>query len=366
MRYLFPLSPYNQQRQFEKPAWVYPCHLAAYATYLRNEGHEVVWDSNDDDEVDAVFHEQIERKVIENDFQIDVPFERLPFPDRKFTDAKNPRWQKYGNYRCHPATHMMVSNLCWYGLCSFCVDTFKLENGEKRGVRSVDHVMEEIDDLIENGYKEVFDDSGTFPVGIWLEEFHRKMKIRKKHIRIGVNMKPIKMDYKLLADSGVGFTLVGIESANQYTVDKIKKGQKSEDIIPIMKSMSDAGLKPHVTFMTTFPWESEEEEKKTIELAHHLLRKGYAKTLQVSIYSPPRTKPGDTSIGHKRVPLYYDVYKHPEFWYHKIKDMSDFVEFKYMLRGGRLVFEEHWRKKCHALQLKYNSFVSSVRNRLKY
>src|SRR3990167_1984920 len=46
MRYLFPLSPYNQQRQFEKPVWVYPCHLAAYATYLRNEGHEVVWDES--------------------------------------------------------------------------------------------------------------------------------------------------------------------------------------------------------------------------------------------------------------------------------------------------------------------------------
>ena len=41
MRYLFPLSPYNQQRQFEKPVWVYPAHLAMYATYLRNQGHEV-------------------------------------------------------------------------------------------------------------------------------------------------------------------------------------------------------------------------------------------------------------------------------------------------------------------------------------
>ncbi len=43
MRYLFPLSPYNQQRQFQKPVWVYPCHLAAYATYLRNDGHHVQW-----------------------------------------------------------------------------------------------------------------------------------------------------------------------------------------------------------------------------------------------------------------------------------------------------------------------------------
>ena len=46
MRYLFPLSPYNQQRQYQKPVWVYPAHLAMYATYLRNEGHGVDWNAD--------------------------------------------------------------------------------------------------------------------------------------------------------------------------------------------------------------------------------------------------------------------------------------------------------------------------------
>ena len=46
MRYLFPLNPYNQQRQFEKPVWVYPAHLAMYATYLRDQGHEVIWNAD--------------------------------------------------------------------------------------------------------------------------------------------------------------------------------------------------------------------------------------------------------------------------------------------------------------------------------
>src|SRR3972149_4542268 len=98
MRYLFPLNPYNQQRQFEKPVWVYPAHIAMYATYLRNEGHEVIWNSDYRDTI-----EPGEGKVIINDFQIDIPFKDLPYPDRKFTDAKNPRWQSYGNYKFHPA-----------------------------------------------------------------------------------------------------------------------------------------------------------------------------------------------------------------------------------------------------------------------
>jgi len=254
-----------------------------YATYLRNQGHEVVWDYSQDNMkyFDAFLRDN--PNVIKDDYQIDVPFTDLPYPDRILTDGMNPRWQSYGNYKFHPATHMMASNLCWYGKCTFCIDTEKLKT-EVRGLRSVDHVMQEIDELISMGYKEVFDDSGTFPCGDWLKEFCRQMQSRKSYIRIGCNMKPIKLDYQMMADSGFRFILVGIESANQKTVDRIKKGQRSEDIIPIIKSMSDAGLEPHTTWMTGYPWESEEDERKTISLCGYLLRKGYSKTAQASVY----------------------------------------------------------------------------------
>lgn len=294
-----------------------------------------------------------EFELIENDFQINYPFERLPFPDRKFTDAKNPRWQSYGNYKFHPATHMMASNLCWYGKCTFCIDTKKLQDGEKRGIRSVDHVMEEIDDLIKNGYKEVFDDSGTFPVGEWLTEFCLKMKMfgpdgnrRCDMIKIGCNMKPVKLDYKMMAQAGFRFILVGIESANQITLDKLKKGQEANRAIEYIKSMSDAGLEPHGTFMTGYPWEEEKDEKRTIELCHYLLKKGYLKTAQASVYSAPRTRPDQNSKGHEYLPKFYDVYKSPEFLYHKIKDIKRFEDFTYLLRGTRLVIEEKVRKLC--------------------
>mgnify|MGYP001583304561 CR=1 FL=1 len=341
MRILFPLSPYNQQRQFEKPAWVFPAHIAMYATYLRNKGHDVLWNSKANYNLPEG---SVINDIIKDDFQIDVPFDQLPYPDRIFTDAKNPRWQSYGNYKLHPATHMMVSNLCWYGQCTFCIDTYKLEHGEKRGVRSVDHVMEEIDDLIAQGYREVFDDSGTFPVGKWLEEFCQKMETRKKKITIGCNMKPVKLDYKMMANAGFRFILVGIESANQETVNRIKKGQRSEDVIPIIKSMSDAGLEPHLTSMFGYEWESHEDAMKTVELVHYLLKKGYAKTAQASVYSPPRTKPDPASPGHKYVPMIYDAYRSPQFWFHKLIDIKRLEDVTYLLRGARLVIEEKLRK----------------------
>ena len=335
MRVFFPLYPYNQQRQYEKPVWVYPAHLAMYATYLHQHGHEVHWGKDDGGSYD---------KVVRDDFQIDIPFEELPYPNRILTDAIHPRWQSYGNYKLHPATHMMASNLCWYGKCTFCIDTYKLEHGEKRGLRSVNHVMEEIDDLIAHGYREVFDDSGTFPVGAWLEEFCKHMQSRKRQITIGCNMKPVTLDYQMMGDAGFRFILVGIESANQHTLDRIKKGQRSEDIVPIIKSMNDAGLEVHLTSMFGYEEETHEDAMRTVHLVHYLLKKGYAKTAQASVFSPPRTKPDPNSSGHRYISMIYNAYKSPEFWWRKLTDIKRVEDATYLLRGARLVIEEKMRK----------------------
>lgn len=331
MKYLFPLNPWNQQRQFQKPVWVYPAHLAMYATYLRDKGHDVEWGG------DLIKWDANLERLIQNDFQIDVPFDELPFPDRVFTDGKNPRWQSYGNYKYHPATHMMASNLCWWGKCTFCVDTAKLQAGEKRGLRSVDHVLVEIDDLIKSGYKEVFDDSGTFPIGDWLELFCRKMIMsgRNKKIILGCNMKPIServVPFKLMREAGFRFMLVGVESANQHTIDRIKKGQESDKVIENMKAMNDAGLEVHLTSMFGYEWETHEDAMRTVNEIHFLLKKGYVKTAQASVFMPPRTAPDPNSPHQKYVQMVYDVYKSPRYWWQKIKDIRGINDLTYLLK----------------------------------
>ena len=329
-QYNFILSQYNQQRQFQKPVWVYPCHLAAYATYLRDKGHYVVWDWRGGTRFEGDFY-------IENDFQIDVPFEKLPFPDRTLTDAKHKRWQSYGNYKFHPATHMMASNLCWWGKCTFCVDTAKLQAGEKRGLRSVDHVLDEIDDLIRLGFKEVFDDSGTFPIGEWLQEFCTKMikSGRNKKIIWGCNMKPIAekvVPFKLMKEAGCRFMLVGVESANQATIDKIRKGQESNNVVRNMKAMNDAGLEVHLTSMFGYPWETHEDNMKTVNEIHYLLRKGYVKTAQASVFMPPRTAPPASCDAQKYIKMVYDIYKDPRYWLRKVMDIRRLEDITYLLK----------------------------------
>ena len=98
--------------------------------------------------------------------------------------------------------------------------------------------------------------------------------------------------------------------------------------------------------MFGYEWEDHEDAMRTVKLVHYLLKKGYVKTAQASVYSPPRTKPDPDSKGHRYVPMIYEAYKSPEFWFRKLSDIKRFEDFTYLLRGGRLVFEENWRKLC--------------------
>ena len=346
MRVLFTDSRYHSQRQWEKPVDIYPAHLAMFATLLRNQGHDVTWFGTDDGSYD---------RVITSDAQIDVEFDQLPIPDRVWTNAMNPKYLSYGNYKFFPGSHYLSSNLCWWAGergCTFCSDSQRIIDGEPRRVRSVDHVLSEIDDCIRLKFRELFDDAGTIPLGKWIHELCDKMisSGRNQEIVLGCNLKPLKLDYyPKMRKAGFRFILVGIESANQVTIDRIQKGQKSEDIIPIFKSMADAGLEPHLTTMFGYEWETHEDAMRTVELVHFLLKKGYAKTAQASVYSPPRTAPDPASPGHKYIPKVYEAYRSPEFWLRKIQDLRKWEDVTYLVRGARLVAEENLRKMKYAL-----------------
>lgn len=340
MRILFKDSRYHGQRQYEKPVDIYPAHLAMYCEYLRKEGHEVVWFGKDDGSFD---------KIIDSDLQIPIDFEKLPIPDRIFTNSMNPKYLSYGNYKYSKGSHYLSSNLCWWAGekgCIFCVDSKRIIEGEHRGVRSVDHVISEIEDCVRIKHNELFDDAGTIPVGKWLEDFCKAMVKTglNKKIKIGCNLKPLHLDFKMMKEAGFRFILVGVESANQKTLDTIKKGQHQPNVEKNLKAMSDAGLEPHLTSMFGYEWENHEDAMRTVRFIHRMLKKGYVKTAQASVYSPPRTQPDPNSKGHKYIPMIYDAYKSPSFWYHKIKDIRCIEDVSYMLRGARLVAEEKVRK----------------------
>lgn len=239
----------------------------------------------------------VSKKSISPDLNPKHPnLDKLPLIDRKLT-----KWHLYsqdnGNFKRTPATYTMFGRDCWWrkdGGCTFCSWTTIFP---RFSLRSVENCLEEVNQLINLGVKEIFDDTGTFPAGKWLQDFCKGMikKGYNKKISIGCNLRfgTLKeQDYHLMQKAGFRFLLFGLESANQKTVDKLNKGTKLDKIekeLEIIKKIG--GLEPHITCMIGYPWESKKDAQNTVNLVKNFFKKGLISSLQATIIMPyPGTK----------------------------------------------------------------------------
>jgi hypothetical protein len=104
-----------------------------------------------------------------------------------------------------------------------------------------------------------------------------------------------------------------------------------------MKAMNDAGLEVHLTSMFGYPWETHEDAMRTVNEIHYLLRKGYVKTAQASVYMPPRTAPPANADAQKYIQKVYDIYKDPRYWFRKVLDLKRWEDAAYLLKRLPLV-----------------------------
>ncbi len=294
----------------------------------------------------------------------------LPAIDRDLTN-----WRLYafnnGNYKETPGTYTMVGRDCWYHQCTFCSWTTLFPFFNKK---SPSLLLDEIGMLIEKyGVKEIMDDTGTFPIGDWLKEFCEGMIKRgyNKKVNIDCNMRLGKAlsfeDMKLMKKAGFRLILVGIESANQNTLDRVKKGETIDEMIANVKLIRKAGLYPHITIMFGYPWETEEEALNTLKLGQYLLIKNYAYTMQATVVIPYPGTPlyeecksngwlltddwdrfdmrepvMKTPMGNEKlmklVQGLYSVSFNPEFLARKLVSIRDLEDVKYFIRAGKKVF----------------------------
>lgn len=214
----------------------------------------------------------------------------LPIIDRQLT-----QWQLYAynntNYKYKPGSYIMSGRDCWWGRCTFCSWT-TLFPGQCFRSFNVKHTISEIENLVNNfGVKEIFDDSGTLPIGKWLHDFCHEMIKRKlnKKVTLGCNMRfgaLNQKEYLLMKKAGFRFVLYGLESANQSTLDFINKNEKTSDAISTLKMAKKAGLEPHITVIIGYPHESLQQAQNTLDLARNIFRQGLADSLQATILIP--------------------------------------------------------------------------------
>jgi anaerobic magnesium-protoporphyrin IX monomethyl ester cyclase len=218
------------------------------------------------------------------------PLELLPIIDRQLT-----QWHLYAynnsNYKYKPGAYLMSGRDCWWGKCTFC-SWAALFPGEHFRMFSVKHTISEIENLVNNfGVKEIFDDSGTLPVGKWLNSLCQEIIKRglNKKVTFGCNMRfgsLSQKEYNLMKQAGFRFILYGLESANQKTLDFVNKNEKTTDAIKTLKMAKKAGLEPHITVMIGFPHETLADAQKTLNLGRKIFQNGLADSLQATILIP--------------------------------------------------------------------------------
>ena len=217
--------------------------------------------------------------------------DELPFVDRDLTKWKNYAYFN-GNFKYTPATYMYSGKDCWWNRCTFCVWDHTLNPMGTYRRFTPERLFAEIKHLVDNyGVKEIFDDAGTLFVGPPLKKFCQMMidSGYNKKVVLGCNMRLNALTqeyYDLMKQANFRFILYGMESGNQYTLDKLDKGLKVEEIENGVKMAKKAGLEPHLTIMLGYPWETVEMAKNTINLAKKLFKKGYVDTMQATIVIP--------------------------------------------------------------------------------
>jgi radical SAM superfamily enzyme YgiQ (UPF0313 family) len=196
----------------------------------------------------------------------------------------------------------MAGRDCPWAKCTFCSWTTLFP---KFRTRTPEKLLDEIGMLIEcYGVREIFDDTGTFPSGGWLERFCKGMIQRgyNNKIRFSVNF---RFDYLtperagLMREAGFRLMKLGLESANQATLDRLRKGTRVEDIENGCRIAKESGLEVHLTIMVGYPWETRADAERTLDLARRLMKKGYADMLQSTVAVP---YPG--------TPLYCEAVEH--------------------------------------------------------
>ena len=295
----------------------------------------------------------------------------LPHIDRNLTHS----WlyaYKNGNFKYLPGTYIMSAIDCWHRKCTFCSWAQYHKNYY---LRPVEDVLQEVEQLINMGFKEIFDDSGTFPCGEWLRTFCKEVVARgyNDHVSFGCNMRfgaLEEKDFALLGQAGFRMILWGFESANHATLLKLNKAYSIQSVKRDLILAKAAGLESHLTVMFGYYWEGYEDAKRTYDMARWLLRKGWAASAQATICVPyPITplwkdckerdllltedwaqydmsrcvmKPGCCEAVIKKFQQgIYNIAFHPEFILRKLLAVRSFEDLKYYMRVGRKIYDRY-------------------------
>ncbi len=192
----------------------------------------------------------------------------LPFPDRRLLSFN--KYKSFITYS-NPITTIVTSRGCAFN-CYYCNS---IERGQKVRFLNPQKVVEEIEDIVKLGLRDIlfFDENFFFNTkrieGICDEIISRRIKIRW-HCRSRADMNLEKSFLKKIGDAGCRMIQFGIESGTQRIQNYINKKLNIEEVKKTIRDVKDAGIMTYGNFMIGLPTETEDEMKHTLKFAVEL------------------------------------------------------------------------------------------------
>lgn len=174
--------------------------------------------------------------------------------------------------RAAPISHLITSRGCPGG-CIFCFHHF----GRNWRARSAANVVEEIKWQVKKfGVREISISDDNFCVDrARVEEILERIADEGINVKIQFigGLRADMLDKDLLVkmkQSGVWLITVAPETGNAETLERIKKGQRFEDVERVVGWCKELGLATRAFFMIGFPWETPRHVQDTIDFALRL------------------------------------------------------------------------------------------------
>lgn len=153
--------------------------------------------------------------------------------------------------------------------CTYCLTP--IISGRKVRKRSIENVFLEIEECYKKyGIRNFFFKADTFTLdNKWAIELCDRIinSDLNKKIEFTVNSRADTVSEELLKklkEAGCFMFAIGFESGNEETLKRIKKGTTVSDNLNAAELVKKAGLPLLGFFMVGFPWETEEDIKKTL------------------------------------------------------------------------------------------------------
>ena len=225
-------------------------------------------------------------------------FDSYPLLDRSF--LINDPFRTYKG-----TTSFLLSSRGCYGKCSFC--SIKTLWKQKLDFRALEGIVDEIELLSEQDVNEFrFLDDLFIVSPKRSNQFYDLLSARGllgnfslySNSRVDIVNRFSPKDLEKLRKMGFKKIGLGIESGSNEVLERAQKGITSEEAFEAVRKLKENGLNSHCYFMLGFPYETEGDMEKTMNLAYNL-RKEFGTKGVVSPYKLyPGTKDFSDIIGN--------------------------------------------------------------------